>query len=273
MNKKITIFIIFIIFYFVFSISNLREGQNVFDDESEMASSFLEKKKDRDKAISRAGGDAAQTLEEKWKEALPEMPPPPGNFSSLKSKKQKKIMKEREKIFEKLYKKKKKKLQEQHKKDEIEMSKDAAKNLKAAKDKLSSLQAMLSKVIGSDTGSGSGTNKKIMVENMGKWRVKPSVIGDLVFSYNGNEVAKISRDGELSSLKCKCGMWDLRDSRIGIKGRNDLNLHTDGWFRALKYDSPEIIAGKHKYADYANGGFAGKELWYGGSIDGKLHRG
>ena len=97
--------------------------------------------------------------------------------------------------------------------------------------------------------------------------------GDLFFSYGGKEVAKISRDGEVSSLKCKCGMWDLRDSRIGIKGRNDLNLHTDGWFRSLNYDSPEVSAGRHKFSDYKKGGFAGKELWYGGSIGGKLHRG
>ena len=159
------------------------------------------------------------------------------------------------------------------------MAKDSAKKVSASGKALSSFQEMLEKMIGggsADVKGFSSTAKKqglIVQKNIGKWKVKPSLQGDLVFSYGEREVAKITRDGELSSLKCNCGMWDLRDSRIGIKGRKDLNLHTDGWFRALKYDSPEISAGRHKHHDYTSGGFAGKELWYGGSVGGKLHRG
>jgi hypothetical protein len=187
----------------------------------------------------------------------------------------------REKIFEKLYKIKKKKEKEQYKKDAKIMAKDSDKKISSAGDELSSLQALLGKAIGGgsadikglgDIKEVQGTPVKSLISK-GNWKVKPSMSGDLVFSYGGKEVAKISSEGELSSLKRKCGMWDLRDSRIGIKGRNDLNLHTDGWFRVLNYDSPEVSAGLHKFTDYKRGGLAGKELWYAGSIGGKLHRG
>lgn len=105
------------------------------------------------------------------------------------------------------------------------------------------------------------------------WKVTIDEGGDLVFNHNGKTVTKITKQGEIVSTKCKCGMWNLRDSRIGIPGRNDMNLHKDGWFRALNYGAPEITAGRHKHGDYTKGGFAGKELWYGGSIGGRLHRG
>ena len=105
------------------------------------------------------------------------------------------------------------------------------------------------------------------------WKVTIDQGGDLVFNHKGKTVTKITKQGEIVSKKCKCGMWNLRDSRIGIPGRNDMNLHTDGWFRALNYGAPEVSAGRHKHGDYTKGGFAGKQLWYGGSIGGKLHRG
>jgi len=105
------------------------------------------------------------------------------------------------------------------------------------------------------------------------WKVTIDGEGDLVFNHNGKTVTKITKQGEIVSKKCKCGMWNLRDSRIGIPGRNDMNLHTDGWFRSLNYGAPEITTGRHAHSDYTKGGFAGKELWYGGSIGGRLHRG
>jgi hypothetical protein len=105
------------------------------------------------------------------------------------------------------------------------------------------------------------------------WKVTIDKGGDLVFNHKGKTVTKITKQGEIVSKKCKCGMWNLRDSRIGIPGRNDMNLHTDGWFRSLNYGAPEITAGRHSHRDYTKGGFAGKELWYGGSIGGRLHKG
>ena len=283
MNKKIKIiFIIFIIFYFICSISIFREGQDVIDSQDEAVYAALSEK-DRDKLhlVKERNARRAKTKEEQWKSAVPNMPPPPANFSKLKPRKQQEIMEKREKIFEMLYKIKKKKEEEQYKKDAKIMAKDSVKKVSSARDELSSLQALLGKAIGggsadikglSDIKEVPGTPIKSII-SQGNWKVKPSMNGDLVFLYGGKEVAKISSDGELSSLKRKCGMWNLRDSRIGIKGRNDLNLHTDGWFRVLNYDSPEISAGLHKFMDYKKGGFAGKELWYGGSVGGKLHRG
>ena len=105
------------------------------------------------------------------------------------------------------------------------------------------------------------------------WKVSVDTKGDLVFSYNDKEISKLTKAGEWSSQRCRAGMWNLRDSRIGIPGRGDINLHTDGWFRALNYNAPELTAGRHKAEDYGKGGWAGRNLWYAGSSGGRLHRG
>ena len=105
------------------------------------------------------------------------------------------------------------------------------------------------------------------------WKVGVDTKGDLVFSYNDKEISKLTKAGEWSSPRCRAGMWNLRDSRIGIPGRGDINLHTDGWFRALNYNAPELTAGRHKAEDYGKGGWAGRNLWYAGSSGGRLHRG
>ena len=105
------------------------------------------------------------------------------------------------------------------------------------------------------------------------WKVSVDTKGDLVFSYIDKEISKLTKAGEWSSQRCRAGMWNLRDSRIGIPGRGDINLHTDGWFRALNYNAPELTAGRHKITDYGKGGWAGRNLWYGGSAGGRLHRG
>ena len=116
-----------------------------------------------------------------------------------------------------------------------------------------------------DTAGGSGGKTP--------WKVNVDTKGDLVFSYNDKEISKLTKAGEWSSQRCRAGMWNLRDSRIGIPGRGDINLHTDGWFRALNYNAPELTAGRHKITDYGKGGWAGRNLWYGGSAGGRLHRG
>ena len=116
-----------------------------------------------------------------------------------------------------------------------------------------------------DTKGGSGGKTP--------WKVNVDTKGDLVFTYADKEISKLTKTGEWSSPRCKAGLWNLRDSRIGIPGRGDINLHTDGWFRALNYNAPELTAGRHKIADYGKGGFAGRNLWYGGSAGGRLHRG
>ena len=56
------------------------------------------------------------------------------------------------------------------------------------------------------------------------WKVNVDTKGDLVFSYNDKTVSKLTKKGEWSSDRCKIGMWNIRDSRIGIPGRNDINL-------------------------------------------------
>lgn len=96
-----------------------------------------------------------------------------------------------------------------------------------------------------------------------KWKIQVGKkTGALEFRYDGKPVAEISGDGEVKGTQCTCGSWNLRDSRMGIVGRNDINLHTDGWARMLKYGSPEVSKGKHTTADYAKGGWAGKKLYY-----------
>ena len=96
-----------------------------------------------------------------------------------------------------------------------------------------------------------------------KWKIQVGKkTGALEFRYDGKPVAEISGDGEVKGTQCTCGSWNLRDSRMGIVGRNDINLHTDGWARMLKYGSPEVSKGKHTTADYTKGGWAGKKLYY-----------
>ena len=85
--------------------------------------------------------------------------------------------------------------------------------------------------------------------------------GDLVFNHKGQTKSKLTKTGEWSSDSRKCGSWNIRKDRIGILGRGDIHLHTDGWQRAVTYDAP--------YTSYNKGGFAGRELWYGGSAGGK----
>ena len=96
-----------------------------------------------------------------------------------------------------------------------------------------------------------------------KWKIAVGKkTGALEFRYDGKPVVEISDDGEVKGTKCSCGSWNLRDSRMGITGRGDINLHTDGWARMLKYDSPEVSKGKHTTADYTKGGWAGRKLYY-----------
>ena len=58
---------------------------------------------------------------------------------------------------------------------------------------------------------------------------------------------------------------------MGIPGRNDINLHSDGWVRLLNYSVPEISLGKHQAGDFVKGGWAGKDLWYHKSGGGRIH--
>ena len=110
-------------------------------------------------------------------------------------------------------------------------------------------------------------------EGASPWKINVNKKKELVFEYKGKSIAKLTPLGEFSSKKCKCGQWNIRDSRMGIPGRNDMNLHKDGWFRALQYDSPEVSTGLHKHSDFNKGGFAGRNLWYGGSFKGRMIRG
>ena len=108
------------------------------------------------------------------------------------------------------------------------------------------------------------------LENSQQWVVKVDPKGDLVFKYKGKVVSKLTKDGVFSSKRCKCGQWHLRDSRIGMPGRNDMNLHKDGWFRAVQYNTPELSGGKHNPNDYTKGGFRGKSLAYDAGGGGKI---
>ena len=74
-------------------------------------------------------------------------------------------------------------------------------------------------------------------------------------------MVSIGSDGQIRGKKCSCGKWNLRDNRMGIPGRNDINLHTDGWARMLKYDTGADLS-SHTTADYKQGGFAGQKLYY-----------
>ena len=96
-------------------------------------------------------------------------------------------------------------------------------------------------------------------------------MNNLVFKFKDKNVAQISKHGELISSRCKCGQWNIRDSRIGIPGRNDMNMHSDGWVRLLRYNSPEFSLGKHTDKDFVKGGWAAKELSYHKSGRGRIH--
>ena len=103
-------------------------------------------------------------------------------------------------------------------------------------------------------------------EGTGDWKVEiDEKSGDLVFNHKGQTKSKLTKTGEWSSDSRKCGTWNIRADRIGIPGRGDIHLHTDGWQRAVTYDAP--------YNKYNQGGFAGRELWYGGSAGGKMMSG
>ena len=108
-------------------------------------------------------------------------------------------------------------------------------------------------------------NPKKDDQGVGGWKVEiDEKTGDLVFNHKGQTKSKLTKTGEWSSDSRKCGTWNIRKDRIGIPGRGDIHLHTDGWQRAFKYDAP------YGGTAYNKGGFAGRELWYGGSVGGKL---
>jgi hypothetical protein len=84
--------------------------------------------------------------------------------------------------------------------------------------------------------------------------------GGLSISNNGKAVGRFDENGNLSLNKKitantgKIGDWEIRENRIGIKDRGDINFHTDKWVRLLNYDSKKI-------SDYVkDGGFAGDHL-------------
>ena len=58
------------------------------------------------------------------------------------------------------------------------------------------------------------------------WKIDVDSTNNLVFKFKDKNVAQISKHGELTSTRCKCGQWNIRDSRIGIPGRNDMNMHS-----------------------------------------------
>ena len=114
------------------------------------------------------------------------------------------------------------------------------------------------------------TNKESFLDNK-DWKIDVDNTNNLVFKFKDKNVAQISKHGELTSTRCKCGQWNIRDSRIGIPGRNDMNMHSDGWVRLLGYNSPEFSLGKHTDKDFVKGGWAAKELLYHKSGGGRVH--
>jgi hypothetical protein len=108
--------------------------------------------------------------------------------------------------------------------------------------------------------------------NVPEWKITTGKGGNLEFKRGDKTVASFGKDGTIKGNKCSCGYWNLRDSRVGIPSRGDMNLHTDGWLRMLDYESPEVSKGKHKISEYKKGGFSGKQLYYlkGGKTATKL---
>jgi hypothetical protein len=53
------------------------------------------------------------------------------------------------------------------------------------------------------------------------------------------------------------GNWKIRNDKIGIPDRGDMNFGTDKWMRLLEYDQPQL--GKYT-GNIGTGGFAGKNL-------------
>ena len=75
------IIIIFIIFYFVSSISRFREGQDVINSQDEAAYAALsEKDREKNLLVKERNARRAKTKEEQWKNAVPNMPPPSRKF-------------------------------------------------------------------------------------------------------------------------------------------------------------------------------------------------
>ena len=110
-------------------------------------------------------------------------------------------------------------------------------------------------------GSGPGLDVDFGGD-VAKWKITTGQGGNLEFQRDDKTVASFGNDGLIKGNKCSCGYWKLRDSRAGIPGRGDMNLHTDGWLRMLDYGSPEVSEGKHKISEYKKGGFSGKQLYY-----------
>ena len=83
-------------------------------------------------------------------------------------------------------------------------------------------------------------NKIPKKEDGSDWKIAiDEKTGNLVFNYKGNTKSTLTRTGEWSSDKRKCGAWNIRKSSIGIPGRGDIYLHTDGSVRALNYDTEQ----------------------------------
>ena len=107
------------------------------------------------------------------------------------------------------------------------------------------------------------------IEKKTDWNIEiDKESGNLVFKHGGEIKSTLTKTGEWSSNSRKCGSWNIRDTRIGIPNRGDIQLHKDGIFRCFKYNSPENSTEK---SNLSNGGFAGRELWYAGSAGGKLN--
>lgn len=107
------------------------------------------------------------------------------------------------------------------------------------------------------------------IETKTDWNIEiDKESGNLVFKHGGEIKSTLTKTGEWSSNSRKCGSWNIRDTRIGIPNRGDIQLHKDGVFRSFKYNSPENST---KKSNLSNGGFAGRELWYAGSARGKLN--
>lgn len=81
-----------------------------------------------------------------------------------------------------------------------------------------------------------------------------SVYNNGTLTVNNLHVTKqIVNDGDLQVAgNSTLGQWNIRNDRIGIPDRGDMNLAPDSWIRLFTFNG----------GDYpSNGGYAGKNLW------------